>query len=343
MPKPSPEKKRILIVAVNWMGDLIFMTPAIRAIRRAYPDSFITCLAPSRGLDLLQSHPYLNEVIPLKESRGLFGLFLWWPVIRRLRAGRFDTAFLFHRSFTRTVVVWAAGIPERIGYRIKKRGWLLTKAVDPPLPDSVHKVVWFLKILEGAGIPSDGFHYDVGILSKDHQAAQEILKGWGISPEDRLVALHAGANWRLKRWPAKNFAQLGDGLTEHYGAKVVFIGDKGDLPLVEKIVGQMRTRPLIAVGRTTFRELGALLTKTRLLVSNDSGPLHLGLAVGTPVVALFGPTDPKLTGPLDDSKAVTLFGSIGCPVPCYQLQCPVNLCMHQISVEQVLMAAGRFL
>ena len=342
MPEPS-DRKRILIVSVNWMGDLLFMTPALRAIRRCYPDAVIACLAPPRGLDLLKGHPHLNEVIPLDESRGLRGLIRWLLMIRRLRAERFDTAFLFHRSLTRTAIVWCAGVRERIGYRTWRRGWLLTKAVAPPAADSVHKAVWFLKMLEGAGIPSDGFRYDVGLLSQDHQVAGDILREWDIKPEDRLVALHAGANWRLKRWPAKNFAQLGDGLAEHYGVKVVLIGDRGDLPLSEKIAGQMRTRPFVATGRTTFRQLGALLTTTRLLISNDSGPLHLGLAVGTPVVALFGPTDPKLTGPLDDSKAVTLFGSIGCPVPCYQLKCPVNLCMHQISVEQVLMAAGRFL
>ena len=104
----------------------------------------------------------------------------------------------------------------------------------------------------------------------------------------------------------------------------------------------MRTRPLVAAGRTSFRQLGALLARTSLLISNDSGPLHLGIAAGVPVVALFGPTDPKLTGPLEATRAVTLFGSIGCPVPCYQLRCPVNLCMHQISVDQVLEAAGRF-
>ena len=339
----SASRKRILIVSVNWMGDLIFMTPAIRAIRRAYPEAHIACLAPSRGMDLLKGHPHLNEVIPLRESRGFPGLFRWGSVVRQLRAGAYDTAFLFHRSFTRAAVVWLSGIRERIGYRTWKRGWLLTRAVDPPPADSVHKAVWFLKMVEGAGIAPDGLNYDVGVLSEDQQAARAILEEWGIGSKDRLVALHAGANWKLKRWPAASFARLGDALAQQYRAKVVFIGDQEDRPLVDKIVGRMQTRPFVATGRTTFRQLGALLKNASLLISNDSGPLHLGLAVGTPVVALFGPTDPKLTGPLDESRAVTLFGSIGCPVPCYQLQCPVNLCMHQITVEKVLEAAGKFL
>lgn len=334
---------RILIVAVNWMGDLIFMTPAIRAIRKAYPESYIACLCPPRGLDLLSGNPHLNAVIPLEGSRGLGGLFQWWLLVRRLQSERFDTAFLFHRSFTRALITWAAGIPSRIGYRTWKRGWLLTQAADPPPKDSVHKVVWFLRILEMAGIKPDGMHYEAGLLPEDNQAAEGFLSEWGVTHADRLVALHPGANWRLKRWPLNEFARLGDALATQYGAKVLFVGDQGDQGLVQEIVKRMETRPLVATGRTTFRQLGALLKHTRLLISNDSGPLHLGLAVGTPVVALFGPTDPALTGPLNGSKAVTLFGSIGCAVPCYQLQCPVNLCMQQIGLKQVLTAAGQFL
>ena len=171
-------KQRILIVAVNWLGDLLFMSPAIRAVRRACPDAHIACLVAPRGLDLLEGNPHLDEVIAWEEGRG-------------------------------------------------PAGW-------------------------------------------------------------------------LKIFP-------------------------------------------LAAGRTTFRQMGALLARTRLLVSNDSGPLHMGIAVGTPVVALFGPTKPELTGPPEGAKGVTLFGSIGCPVPCYQLHCPANLCMQQISVEQVLEAAGKFL
>ncbi|MBI3615066.1 MAG: lipopolysaccharide heptosyltransferase II [Candidatus Omnitrophica bacterium] len=337
-------RKRILIVGVNWMGDMIFMTPAIRAIRRAFPESHIACLVPPRGLDLLSGNPHLNRVIPLKEARGLSGLLQWRPLVRLLRAEQFDTAFLFHRSFSRTLAVWAAGIRSRVGYSTWKRGWLLTEAAAPVPKDSVHKAEFFLRLLEAAGIPSDGLRYDVGLFPEDRQTAQALLKEWKVDPQDRLVALHPGANWRLKRWPAGNFARLADGLAGRYGAKVIFIGDREDLPLVRGIAKRMQTSPLIATGRTTFRQCGALLQQTSLLVSNDSGPLHLGLAVGTPVVALFGPTVPELTGPPTGvPKAVTLFGSIGCPVPCYQLHCPVNLCMSQITVEQVLAAAGKFL
>lgn len=340
MPK---NRKRILLVSVNWLGDLLFFTPAIRAIRRAYPDSHIVALSPRRGLDFLQGNPHLNAVIPMPEGRRIPHLAGWLPLIRRLRAERFDAAFLFHRSFTRAAVAWAAGIPERIGYRTAKRSWLLTTAVEMPPPDTLHKVEMMLRVVEAAGIRPDGRHYDAGIRPEDAQAAEALARELGLTPSDRVVALHAGANWLLKRWPARRFAQLADQLNERHGAKVLFIGGEGDRPLIEQISRQMKTRPLVAAGRTTFRQMGALLKLTKLLISNDSGPFHLGVAAGVPVVALFGPTDPKLTGPVNGAKATVLFGSIGCPVPCYRLDCPANLCMEQISVEQVLAAAREFL
>lgn len=336
-------RQRILIVAVNWLGDLLFMSPAIRSIRRAHPDSHIACLVAPRGLDLLAGNPHLNEVIAWEEGRGPGGWLRIFPLARRLRAGRFDTVFLFHRSFSRTLAAWLAGIRERIGYRTWKRGWLLTTPVEPPAKDSVHKAEWFLRLVGAAGIVPAGMQYDAGLLPEDARHAEELLRAMKVAADEPLVALHAGANWRLKRWPPGHFARLADALADKYGARVLFIGGPDDLPLIRGIAGRMRTEPLMAAGRTTFRQMGALLARTRLLVSNDSGPLHMGIAVGVPVVALFGPTKPELTGPPEGSKAVTLFGSIGCPVPCYQLNCPANLCMGQISVEQVLEAAGKFL
>ena len=334
---------KILIVPPNWLGDLLFLTPALRAIRRAHPDSFIICLCPEAGMDLLKGNPHLNEIIPMKESRGFSGVVNWWLLVGTLRAKNFDTAFLFHRSFTRTAAVWLAGIRQRIGYRTRKQGWLLTRVVEQPPADSIHKAAWFLNLVEAAGIPSDGLGYDLELSGEDVARADQLLKECRVDPKLPLVALHPGANWNLKRWPAENFARLADLLSSRCRVQVIFVGGQGDLPLVKQITRMMRTQPFVATGRTTLRQSGALLKRARVLVSNDSGPLHLGVAVGTPVIGLFGPTVPVLTGPPPGAKAVTLFGSIGCPVPCYQLRCPANLCMHQISVEQVAAAAEQFL
>ena len=339
----TPSRQRILIVSVNWLGDLLFLTPAIRAIRRAHPDSRIVGLCAQRGVDLLQGNPHLNEVIPLREPRGPGNFPYWLAQARKIRQGRFDTAFLFHRSFSRALAVRLSGIPERIGFRTWRAGGLLTTAVDLPAPDSVHKIDLFLRLVESVGIRPDGRHYDAGLLPEDRAAAEKIWSGLGVRSGEQVVALHAGANWRLKRWPAGRFAELADGLAQRHAVRTLFVGGEGDRLLIQGITGRMKTPGVIAAGRTTFRQMGALLEKAALLVSNDSGPLHMGLAVGTPVVALFGPTDPKLSGPIHGANGVTLLGSIGCPIPCYQLRCPANLCMDQITVEQVLAAAGKIL
>jgi lipopolysaccharide heptosyltransferase II len=357
---PPRRSERILLVSVNWLGDLLFMTPAIRAIRKKYPKAHLVCLSPPRGREVLQANPHLNELIFFEESRGLRGLLELPKLIRQLRAGRFNTVFLFHRSMTRALAAALAGIPNRIGYKTWKRNWLLTQSVESPPKDRLHKSEIFLKLLEGVGIPSDGISYDLSLTDSDQSAVSQLLNEWGIQSQDRMIALHVGANWHLKRWPVKQFSELADRLNGQFGAKVIFIGSEADKPLVESVTQKMQTTPFSAVGRTSFGQLGALLKRANLFISNDSGPLHLGLAVGTPVIGIFGPTDPDLSGPLQgrridkqlglpvvqkelpqggSDRSTVLFGSIGCPVPCYQLDCPENLCMDQISVDDVLREA----
>ncbi|PIQ82630.1 MAG: lipopolysaccharide heptosyltransferase II [Candidatus Omnitrophica bacterium CG11_big_fil_rev_8_21_14_0_20_64_10] len=394
MKKSSPE--RILIVGVNWLGDLLFMTPAIRAIRKAHPEARLSVLVPPRGEAVLRGNPHLNEILSFPESRGLGGWIRLPALIWKLKAGRFDTAFLFHRSFSRALAVWAAGIPERIGFSTWKRRLLLNRPVPLPTAQTTHKAIGFLQLVVGAGIPADGTAYDLKPSEADRAAADRFLAENGIRPQERLVAAHAGGNWSAKRWPAERFAALADGLSERFGVRVLFTGGAGDRPLLEGIAAQTRSGPLIAAGRLSFTQTGALLTRVACFISNDSGPLHLALAVGTPVIALFGPTEPLLTGPLGGTlkrirhprakvwqdrlelwdqpalqrpvvpeifvdrimapalgpaggavsgptqaiAATVLFGSIGCPVPCFQRRCPRNFCMEQITVDQVLAEAA---
>ena len=319
------QRKKILIVSVNWLGDLLFMTPAIRAIRRAYPQSRIVCLAPRSGVDLLRTNPHLDQVIPFDESRGIVGFFRWIGLIRRLRAERFDTCYLFHRSFTRALTVRLAGIPSRIGPATRKQAGLLTHPAVMPSKESVHKAAWYMKILEADGISPDGSSYDLVLLEGDIAAAETILAQLGIRPGEKFVAMHPGANWPPKRWPAERFARLADALMEKKGIRTVFVGGPDDLNLVKQIRSLMRSKALAATGKTSLRESAAILRRASALVSNDSGPLHMGAAVGTAVVGLFGPTDPALSGPPPGTKGVLLST------------------LEEISVEQALAAAEQFL
>jgi len=131
-------------------------------------------------VDLLQGNPHIDELIPMEESRGCLGLFRWLGWVSQLRLKEFDTAFLFHRSFTRALVLRLAGIPHRIGYRTLKRGWLLSRSIEPPKKDSIHKAAFFLQLVEAAGISPDHLHYDAGFSCEDQKSAEQLLEKIGL-------------------------------------------------------------------------------------------------------------------------------------------------------------------
>ena len=327
---------RILIMGVNWLGDTLFMTPAIRAVRRRYPDAFLACAVPPRCQELLAGNPHLDLVLPFDERGADHGAAGLRRFIRTLRPLRFDASFLFHRSLTRAAVAALAGIPRRVGYATWKRCWLLTTAVPMPPKDTVHKVTLFLNLLAAAGIPADGMAYDFPVSEGDRQYARQLLQAAGCRPDRPTVAMHTGANWHLKRWPPAFFARLGDELSGPAGARVVLVGSAADRPMAEGIARRMRHPPVILCGQTTLPQLGALFSEISAVVSNDSGPLHLAAAVGARTVGLFGPTDPALTAPPPAPHVKILFGSIGCPVPCYRQWCPINLCLRQMTPARVV-------
>ncbi len=337
------QPKRILIVGLNWMGDLLLLTPSIRAIRKNYPHATIVCLVPPRGEAVLEDNPNLDRLIVYPESRGLSGWIGFWPLVFLLRSERFDAAFLFHPSGTRAMAAWLAGVKQRIGFKTKKGNCWLTRAVEMPSKDSTHKAAVYLRLVEAAGLKTDGFSCDAGIRDADEQAVDRLYQQIGLRSDRPAVAIHPAANWKLKRWPAESFARLADRLAREKQAQIVFIGTKNELPLVEQVRSRMQHQAFVAAGKTSFKELGALLKRMNLLITNDSGPMHLAAAVGTPLVGLFGPTLPSLSGPPSDPRFKTLHGSIGCPVPCYQLNCPANLCMEQISPDQVFAEAEKWL
>jgi lipopolysaccharide heptosyltransferase II len=257
--------------------------------------------------------------------------------ILELRRKRFDAVFLFHRSLTRTLITFFAGIPQRVGYTNLKRGFLLTKRIPLPPKDTIHRSDNFSQIVEAFGIRVDDSHYEFFISDKSRSFIRDFLKKEGISDTDFLVVINPGANWDLKRWPRENFAELSDRLVEYFNAKIVISGAEKDLSLATDISNMMKAKPIIVAGKTTFKQLGALMERANLVISADSGPMHLAAAVGKNLIALFGPTDPKITGPRGRANTIVIQKDVGCKIPCYELDCKDNLCMKAISVEDVLL------
>ncbi len=329
-------KERVLIVEPNWLGDVLFSTPAIRAVRQKYPGAYIAALVVPRCRAILSGNNYLDEVIILDEDGRHKGLMGKLALARDLRIRRFSVAYIFRPSVTRTFCVFLAGIKKRIGYAFKKGSLLLTQKVVLP-EGELHRADTYYYVVTEKKIPEGERYCDFFVSNEDKRSVDDFLNKNNLKNEKKLVVLHVGGNWDLKLWPKENFAGLIDSLIEHYNAEVVISGSVKDDSLAKEIYARARLKPFVACGMTTLNQLGALFMKSDLVISADSGPLHIAMAMEARTVALFGPTSPIVTGPMGRGDFSILRNkNIECVIPCYNLGCLDNRCMRSISVEQVL-------
>ncbi|MBP7055944.1 MAG: lipopolysaccharide heptosyltransferase II [Candidatus Omnitrophica bacterium] len=332
--------KRILIIEVNWVGDVLFSTPFIRAVKGACPDSHIACLVHPRCKEILEYNPCVDEIILYDEEKTHRGILGKIKLIFLLRGKNFDTAFILHRSFTKALIAYLSGIKERIGYIAKKgRAPILTKGVPEPYP-AKHKVEYFLDLARAVGISPGPVSYEFVVTEGDRDFVRSLISGDGIAPHDKVVVVNPGGNWGPKRWPKESFAKLADLLAQKFGVKIVISGAEKDKALAEDIKRLMKSKAVVVAGKISLRQLGALLQRASLVVSNDSGPMHMAVAVGAKVIAIFGPTSPGLTGPYGAGDYTVIFKEKECEVPCYDKDCKYNSCMSDISVDEVMSAAS---
>ncbi|MFC1632051.1 lipopolysaccharide heptosyltransferase II [Candidatus Omnitrophota bacterium] len=334
------EIKRILIVNVNWRGDVLFTTPFIRALRKKFPDSYIATLVVPRCAALLELNPHLNEIIIFDEEGQHSGLRGKLELVKALKSKSFDTAFLLHRSTTRAFICWLAGIPQRIGYYTRKRSLLLTKSIPVPRPD-LHKVDYFLNIASSLAIDAEDKSYEFYFSREDQDYVQRLLAQKGINSNDFSVIINPGGNWAPKRWPEEYFIHLADRLIEKHQAKIIITGADSDLKLAEDIAGQLKGEAVVLSGQTTLGQLAALMSQVKLVIANDSGPMHIAVSQGAKVIALFGPTSAKITGPYGKGNYTVIQKDIGCRIPCYQPDCDRKQCLREISVDDVLQAVEK--
>ena len=329
--------KRILIVNVNWLGDTLFVTPFIRAVRESYPDSYIAVLTHSRCREILEGNPRINEIIIYDERRRHRHLLGKFSIVSELKSKKFDSAFILRRSLSRTMLLFLSKIPERIGYDSKRAGFLLTKKAAPPsISKDLHRVEYFLGLARAVGMHPKSVNYEFFISKKDRDKAGETLKREGLKGREDFIVINPGGNWDLKRWPAENFARLGDEAFNRFNTRVALTGADKDMDLCKHVSGLMKARPALLCGKTDLKTLAAVFEKARWVISNDSGPMHIAVGVKTPVVTLFGPTSPRITGPYGDGVYKILQKHVDCEIPCYNLSCKDNKCMKAITVEDVL-------
>lgn len=328
---------KILIFTKNWLGDILFEEPALRAIRENFPEARLTALAPARCREILEAIPYLDEIRQFDERGSERSFFSKLRFLTWLRQEKFDKVFLFHRSFTRAFLAWLGRIPQRIGYETPKRRGILTTAVPPPR-QMPHQVDYFLLLLKWAGLRVKfGAEYRFFYRPDEEARALQLLEMRGLK-EKGFAAFHLGANWEPKKWPRGNFSRLAEEVSRNFSCPVVLTGACSEESAAEEIIQKARQASLISLcGKTSLGVLGALYRRAAFVVSSDSGPLHIASGVGTPVVALFGPTSPELTGPRGTGRNVVIqFVPEGVSVPWRGKDFPPGGWMEKISPEEVL-------
>lgn len=331
--------KRILIIEPNWLGDILFTTPAIRAIRENNPDAFIACMLHPRCAEMLENNPNIDRLVFFDERGAHKGILAKISLIRNLRRLQFDTVVSFHRSMTRILIAYLSGIPRRVGCYTRKRAWLLTDPVKVPTKP-FHRVEYFLNITRALGLDTDNKDYQFHIPEGSLKSAEGILEQSGIGANDEFFVVNPGGNWLAKRWPRQSYASLCKELAAVYGKKILLTGAAKDRELSEEIVCINPGLVTNICGKTTLKELAAIMRKAKAVVANDSGPMHIAISQKTPTIALFGPTSPDITGPCGSGEYAVLQKWTDCEIPCYAA-CDDYKCMKAITVDDVIGAIGR--
>ena len=334
---------KILVVMKNWLGDLLFQMPALELLRERYPEALITCVAPERCREILEAHPAVSGFLSFDEKsthRSWFARLGFLGELRKVRP--WDQGYLFHRSRTRALLLMLAGVKERIGFG-KGRKFFLTQALPEPVK-SPHQLDYFFDLMQKAGfkLPEEKV-YRFYYKEEDKKLAEELLKKNGIGEGARFICFHLGANWEPKRWPAAHFAALAERIQEKWHLPVVVTGSSNDAPLLEELLrGIQKAKIISLVGKTSLRVAACIYKRAACLVTGDSGPMHIASGVGASVVALFGPTNPDLTGPRGTGETIVLqFVPPGYSVPFFGQEFPPEGWLSRITPDQVFEAIGK--
>lgn len=337
------EFEKIIIRMPNWIGDLVMATPILTDVRKAFPRAHITAMSLSPICDLLSEDKDIDELFCFNKVNAFGRRSEKKDLIEKIRQGNFDLGILLTHSFSSAWWFWRGKVQCRLGYRGNGRRFLLTKSL--PLPEDVeerHLVKTYKGLLTKVGIPLSDSKPRLYFTEKELEEARLLLHQFGIEPKYKLVGINPGAAYgSAKCWLPERFREVTKRLLEKENIKVVYFGDGGGRSLTEEICKGL---PVVNLaGATTLRQLGALVQLCSVLLTNDSGPMHIAAAVETPLVALFGSTEPLATGPYETKKARVIYKKVECS-PCYKRTCPIDFrCMKRIESDEVYEAILSFL
>ncbi|HKN87929.1 MAG TPA: putative lipopolysaccharide heptosyltransferase III [Nitrospiraceae bacterium] len=332
--------RNILIIKLRYVGDVLLATPVLRALRERYPAAKLTMMVNWGTGDVIKWNPDLNDVIVV--DRG--GIAAQLRALQQVRQGRFDCVIDLTDGDRSAILTWFTRAPVRIGFNDEHRwrGRLYTTIV-PALSGAVHRVERDLAALTPLKIKSKPRPLVLHTSRNDEEAADRLLQELGVMESSGnirkpIVVLHPGARYWFKAWPADRFAQLADRLTEVCDCKVLVAGGPDDLDMLNAVQTQAKSSLVAIAGRATLLQFAAVLKRSAAFIGNDNGAMHIAAAVGTPVVGLFGPSNPREWGPCG-TNVKTIYKALDCRA-CFHPTCQrgEQNCMKQISVEEVFRA-----
>ena len=346
--------RRLLIRGTNWVGDSVMVIPALREIRKVFPATKITALVLPWVSDLYEISPWVDDIL-LYDRDGIHaGITGRLRLVKAISKRKFDAAVLLQNSFEAALLTRLARIPIRAGYKRDCRGWLLTHGI--PVDKNVtklHQIFYYWDLIDKlfrkkrVGLETSKdlvkvqsiYNNSLPIRETTQKIAKQRLHDGGISFSGKLVGVNPGASFgSAKRWSTNSYAKVLDRLVEEENTEIVIFGSSSELTIANAICQNMQHHPLVLSGKTSLSHLMAMISSCQLLITNDSGPMHLAAALKVPTLALFGSTDEITTGPLNPF-AVVLNKKVECS-PCLLRECPIDhRCMTQITAEEVYQKA----
>ena len=331
--------KHILIIKPSSLGDIIHAFPTLSAIRKTFPMAHITWLIKKEWAPILADHPMLDDIIEIEFSARKLT-----QIYNLLRARRFDVVLDLQGLLRTGILSWITRASRRIGFSDAREGshWFYTERISAPRRE-IHSVDRYLRLASALGVQKHSAEFILPTSPTEEHRRRTLFSKGLITDASDVVGIAPSSKWVTKRWPAESFAAVADQLQEKSKIRVVFIGSSHESDVAQVKQG-MRTPVTDLTGLTTVGDLPAVMRGLRLLITNDSGPMHVAAAVGTPVVAIFGPTSQTCTGPYGDGHIV-ITASVECR-PCFRRRCynrNINECLTRISVQEVVQAAWRTL
>ncbi len=335
---------KIVVRGTNWVGDAVMTIPALRELRRVFPESEITLHTRLWAKGIFEDADFIDEILTFEPEKSAFKTVL--AQAKTLQNKAFDLAILLPNSFESALAAKLGNVKKRFGYAKDARSFLLTDAVKIPVwKNTKHEVFYYLNLI--AEVENDFFgtksvlesepRFDLIVSNERKSQARKILEANGVDLTKKIVAFCPGStNSRAKRWQAESYAELNDKIQTELKANVILIGAPNELNVSIETAEKSKLKPVILTGKTDLSEATAILSLCDLLVSNDTGPAHVAAALGTKTVVIFGPTNPLTTKPWN---ARIVRRNVECS-PCMLRDCPIDhRCMTRISAEEVFVKA----